>query len=587
MGRAKSRKVDSTDPPPADDELAVASRSPPYRRRKATLKKLGRGGRGSSGDWGSSGDIRIEEPAPRAQPARRCSSVRRSTDKRKGKAAAAAQEEEGLTDFSTWTKSAPLVLHRARTSPQINTHYPKTVDYSQSSSGVKKIRFEDPFMYVKDEQVDDSSFHNQFQLDYYNSVFIDKSNKIFRHRYIDWNGCLAIDDEPLSQALTLLEAKGCKDIKRFRYNWSDEVIAQFYATLWISQDADKSRLSRVMHFCIEGVDYECSYVRFATILGFTRADFDNDKKMVLSTYKVPSDQAIAHMYVDGASHDSFGSTHNMKPFFQYLNHLFRQTLCPKAGSITSIQSHLKLALDCFGPGNKQFCVFDLIWTGILACSWNHQTSIVHAPYIMKMIENVAKTDHATEVAHGSYIPIKIDLEAKSKRNLSRGTSQGIPNAPHATSPTPNCPPSQQREKPNLVERMLKTLIGACVTSAERQYQFEVRMTEHMKRMDSRTRLLCEQANIPVSPAHEDAFVVPPPQQIVDPSTSHYDSQSAQEEAYERAYEDAPTEDTADATWDAAASTHGLRQSQPWDNVWQQAQQSSQPSQQHVQQTQSD
>jgi hypothetical protein len=224
-----------------------------------------------------------------------------------------------------------------------------------------------------------------------------------------------------------------------------------------------------MHFSIEGVDYECSYVRFATILGFTRDDFDNDQKMVLCTYKVPSDQAIAHMYVDGASHDSFGSAHNMKPVFQYLNLLFCHTICPKAGAVTSIQSYLKHALDCFGPGNKQFCVFDLIWIGILTCCWNHQKSIVHAPYIMKMIENVTKTDHVTQVADHFYIPTKIDLEAKLKRSLSDGASQGIPNAPHATSPTPTCPPSQVRDKPNLVERMLKTLIGACVTAAERQY----------------------------------------------------------------------------------------------------------------------
>jgi hypothetical protein len=51
-----------------------------------------------------------------------------------------------------------------------------------------------------------------------------------------------------------------------------------------------------------------------------------------------------------------------------------------------------------------------------------------------------KTEYVTDVAHGPYFPIKIDLEAKSKRSQSRGTSQGIHGSPHApptASPSPN------------------------------------------------------------------------------------------------------------------------------------------------------
>lgn len=49
---------------------------------------------------------------------------------------------------------------------------------------MKKIRFEDPLKYVREEHINDYRFYNQFQVDYYNSVFVDKGNKIFRHRYI-------------------------------------------------------------------------------------------------------------------------------------------------------------------------------------------------------------------------------------------------------------------------------------------------------------------------------------------------------------------------------------------------------------------
>jgi len=70
--------------------------------------------------------------------------------------------------------------------------------------------------------------------------------------------------------------------------------------------------------------------------------------------------------------------------------------------------------------------------------------------------------------------------------------------------------SQHRERRSLIVRMLKSLLGACANFAERQYQFELHMTEHIRRIDSRTRQLWDQAHIPVSPLREDVFVVPPP-----------------------------------------------------------------------------
>jgi len=75
--------------------------------------------------------------------------------------------------------------------------------------------------------------------------------------------------------------------------------------------------------------------------------------MVLSTYKVPTNEDIAHMYVADAKLDNIGKADNMKPFF-------------------SVSQSFGL----------QLCVFDLIWIGILKCSWNHQKSIAHAPYII-------------------------------------------------------------------------------------------------------------------------------------------------------------------------------------------------------------
>lgn len=122
---------------------------------------------------------------------------------------------------------------------------------------------------------------------------------------------------------------------------------------------------------------------------------DNPKKMVLSEYKVPTSEDIAYMYVGLMMVQNLRTSrrsHNMKPpfhTFYCLNLLFRSTLFSvrsaldlchfrpcfsllniylKCSSLaffrgkkdsTSIQSHLKLALDCFGPSDEGFFMTDI------------------------------------------------------------------------------------------------------------------------------------------------------------------------------------------------------------------------------------
>jgi hypothetical protein len=81
-------------------------------------------------------------------------------------------------------------------------------------------------------------------------------------------------DADMTSALLNLERKGLKNIMTMEYPWNDEVVAQFYATLWVKkvdEEADGYDYL-VMYFFIQGVWHKVSYRRFSHILGFSDED---------------------------------------------------------------------------------------------------------------------------------------------------------------------------------------------------------------------------------------------------------------------------------------------------------------------------
>jgi hypothetical protein len=90
--------------------------------------------------------------------------------------------------------------------------------------------------------------------------------------------CEAIGDPEMTHALRACERKKMKEIMTFQYDWNDEVIAQFYSTLWVKlADEDSPYNYPYLNFYIEGSWYKVSYCRFAHILGFTDNDISGDK----------------------------------------------------------------------------------------------------------------------------------------------------------------------------------------------------------------------------------------------------------------------------------------------------------------------
>lgn len=164
---------------------------------------------------------------------------------------------------------------------------------------------------------------------------------------------------------------------QFRYDWSVEVIAQFFATLWYDPPTDDRY--PVIHFMIEGLPYEVSLARFAKILGLDLADLD---KFYIHGGFTPSARDLRFMYSTTAA--TVGKTNDMLHYYKYICLLARSTVVPKGGDASNILASLRALLFHLKDGeSSEFSVAHFLWTKILHTSWEPKRSCSHAPYLIE------------------------------------------------------------------------------------------------------------------------------------------------------------------------------------------------------------
>jgi hypothetical protein len=75
-------------------------------------------------------------------------------------------------------------------------------------------------------------------------------------------------DTIFDEVVGACRAKHLRDAMVFQKNWNNEIIAQFFATLYIEERGD----TRKFHWMIKGRRYEITFEQFARIFGFGRND---------------------------------------------------------------------------------------------------------------------------------------------------------------------------------------------------------------------------------------------------------------------------------------------------------------------------
>jgi hypothetical protein len=72
------------------------------------------------------------------------------------------------------------------------------------------------------------------------------------------------DDRIFDDVVAGCKAKHLRDVMVIKKNWNNEVIAQFFATLFVEEHGD----TRNLHWMTEGKWFEVSYAQFARLLSF-------------------------------------------------------------------------------------------------------------------------------------------------------------------------------------------------------------------------------------------------------------------------------------------------------------------------------
>jgi hypothetical protein len=207
----------------------------------------------------------------------------------------------------------------------------------------------------------------------------------------------------MTQALRACERKRMKNIMTFQYDWNDEVIAQFYSTLWIKlADEESPNNFPYLNFYIEGSWYNVSYRRFAHILGFFDGDISGDK-IKIHDFRPPTKDEARDLHISET--DKYWESTNLHKFYRYINSLYRMTLIPKGGNQMNILGESKVLLSFMKPNSSESInIFDMIWQEIIHAACFPLKGCLHAPFIMKMIEVVSQFRFEKGTRHLSYTP---------------------------------------------------------------------------------------------------------------------------------------------------------------------------------------
>jgi hypothetical protein len=218
---------------------------------------------------------------------------------------------------------------------------------------VREKRKENPRLVEKEHGID-YIFHTTFQQDFYESVIITMSKLVIISQWIDWTYMEAKHDTIFDEVVAACRAKHLRDVMSFQKNWNNEIIAQFYATLYVEERGD----TRMFHWMAEGRRYEITFEQFARLFGFER---NNANRIKIHFASRLDGSRMRFMYTD-SKRGSTGTTPDLLPFYAYLNHLFWRTMTPREGDSSNIPSYNRNLLVAMAhrPHGFEFSVFDFI-----------------------------------------------------------------------------------------------------------------------------------------------------------------------------------------------------------------------------------
>jgi hypothetical protein len=184
-----------------------------------------------------------------------------------------------------------------------------------------------------------------------------------------------------------------------RCDYSQEVVAQFYATLYVDRDENE------MHFTLGGKHFKISVYEFGHLFKLrgatTTNQFSSDLVRLHCEYELEVTK-MRFMYDRGYGNINYGHTSGLTLYYKMLNLLFRYTLCPRGGDSDNISHRARNLLYQMAPGQPKFNACHFLWHEIIICSHTSSSGCHYAPYIFMMVKHATQLDLKTDVVHESY-----------------------------------------------------------------------------------------------------------------------------------------------------------------------------------------
>jgi hypothetical protein len=205
----------------------------------------------------------------------------------------------------------------------------------------------------------DERFWTFFHQDWYQTVLYQKSSPVVKQQYVDIEYMRNKNDMHFNRVLEACDLHGISDLLQFRHNWNQEIIFEFYSTLFY----DKKE--RIFMWMTNDRRFHVRIAQFAQIFGLS-SQLEIPKK--LHSVRVMMPREMTSMYVqDGGFHPL--KVEGLLPHFLVLHRMMRRTLTPRIGYSEAIPAYERNLLNALMKPVR-FDIFEYIVDEI----WNIATN---------------------------------------------------------------------------------------------------------------------------------------------------------------------------------------------------------------------
>jgi hypothetical protein len=106
------------------------------------------------------------------------------------------------------------------------------VDYKSGMHDVYKQRYSDPAQWQKEFDAN-IRFWLKFNADWYESIILSKANMTVDMKSIHWANLRSFNIPTVNEAIDICHANRMSSIIVMNCDWNEEVVAQFYANLYV------------------------------------------------------------------------------------------------------------------------------------------------------------------------------------------------------------------------------------------------------------------------------------------------------------------------------------------------------------------